>query len=197
MLGRSPSARSRTVRNILSTSCLDSAIAAPSRLSAGDAAAFDPAQLHAQGGEHLPDMIVQLTGEIPPLFFLRRDQPLGELPHLTLRLFRDRPLLIGSPLGHAQSEDDRQRDDQAQEHRLPEQTPQVIPECGMAARDLFPLFRQIRIVQLLNLLGDGERGVTPRDDLGTQKAGAPKDLLGDRPIEQRVECLPVVLELQL
>ncbi len=76
MLGRRPSARSRTVRNILSTSCLDSAIAAPSRLSAGARPAFDPAQLHAQGGEHLPHVIVQLTGEIPALFFLRRDQPL-------------------------------------------------------------------------------------------------------------------------
>ena len=140
----------------------------------GCAAALDPAQLHAQGGEHLPHMIVQLTGQIPALFFLRRNQPLGELSHLTLCLLRDRPLLVGSPLGHAQSDDDRQRDDQAQQHRLPEQPPQVIPECGMAARDLFPLFCQIRIVQLFNLLGDGERGVTPRNDLGTQKAGAPK-----------------------
>ena len=142
-------------------------------------------------------MIVQLTGEIPSLVFLRRDQPLGELPHLALRLLRDRPLLIGSPLGHAQPEDDRQRDHQAQEHRLPQQAPQVIPECGVPARDFVPLFRQIRVVQLFNLLGDGESGVTPRDNLGTQKAGAPKNLLGDRPIEERVECLPVVLELHL
>ncbi len=67
----------------------------------------------------------------------------------------------------------------------------------MAARDLLPLFRQIRIVQLLNLLGDSQSGVTPRDDFGAQKPGTSKDLLGHRPIEERIECLPVVIELPL
>ena len=62
------------------------------------------------------DVVVQLTRQVLPLFFLRGDQPLRELAHLALRLFGDRPLLVGPPLEHAQPEDDRQRHREAEQN---------------------------------------------------------------------------------
>jgi hypothetical protein len=160
-------------------------------------ASLDSTQLHAQRREHLRDVVMKLTGEILPLYFLRRDQPLRELARLSLGFFGDRALFLGSPLEYAEPEDDRQRHHETEQNTLPEQPTEVITESGMPSGHFRTLLGQIRVVQFLDLLSNCQYGVAPWHDFLTQETGTAKDFLGDRPIEERIEGLPVLLQLRL
>ena len=95
MLGRRPSARSRTVRTMSSTSCRHSATAArDARCPLATAQPIDAPELHPQGRQHLADVIVQLARQLLALFFLRRDELLRQLAHLPLGFLGDRALVL-------------------------------------------------------------------------------------------------------
>ena len=122
MLGRRPSARSRTVRNMLSTSFLALGDRRADPLVAGRPDPLDAAELHAQRGQHLRDVIVQLARQVLPLLFLRRDQLLRQLPHLPLGLLGERTAARRTARSSdAQPEDGAERDGQAEQHAPPEQ----------------------------------------------------------------------------
>ena len=166
-------------------------------VSEGASRPLDAAKLHPQRREDLADVIVQLPRQVLPLFLLRRDQPLRELAHLAFRVFGERPLFFGSPLEHAQPEHDHQRDGEAEQQTAPQQPARSSRNAACRLGDLGALRGQIRVVQLLDFLRDRQNRLAPRHDLAPQKAGAAKDLFGRRPVEERIERLPVVVELRL
>ena len=98
---------------------------------------------------------------------------------------------------HAKPEDGDEGDDDSEQQGLPEQPAQIGAERRLPARDLGALRVEIGIVQLLDFLRDVENRLSPRHDLLSEKAGASKNLFGGRPVEQRLERLPVVVELCL
>ena len=59
------------------------------------------------------------------------------------------------------------------------------------------LLGKVGVVQLLDLLRDRQHRLAPRHHLTAQKAGAAENLLGRCPVEQRIERLPIVIELRL
>src|ERR671919_92851 len=67
----------------------------------------------------------------------------------------------------------------------------------MAPRDLRALSSQICVVQILYLSRDGEGRLTSGHDLSSQESGTANDLLGWRPIEQRLEGCPIVIQFCL
>ena len=72
---------------------------------------------------------------------------------------------------------------------------EIVAERGMPPRDFGALLGQIRVVQLLDFLRDRQDRFAPRHHLAPQKAGAAEDLFRRRPVEERIEGLPVVVEL--
>ena len=96
MLGRRPSARSRTVCTMLSTSCRHSATVVAERDVRGLADAFDAPELHPQRRQHLADVIVQLARQLAALFLLRRHQLLRQLAQLLFGFLRAFLLLLRS-----------------------------------------------------------------------------------------------------
>ena len=174
----------------LSTRCFDSATAAPTGVSPGGARALDSAELHPQRGEHLRDVIVQLARQVLALFLLRRDQLLRKLPHLAFGLLRALALLVRPPLEDAQPEHGAQRHREAEEHALPEQPMEVVVERGVPPGDFGALRVEVGVVQLLDLLRDGQHRLASRHDFAPQETRTPYDLLGRRPIEERIESLP-------
>ena len=190
MLGRRPSARSRTVRNMSSTSSLHSATAAPTGYRQRRGYSFDPAELHPQRGQHLRHVIVQLARQIFAFLFLRVDELLRQLPASGARPRRDCAVSRNRSRNTTTSATARPRSTVCHSSRS-----QVVAECGVPPRDLGSLRGEIRVVQLLDLLRDRQHRLAPRHDFAPQKSGAPNDLLGRRPVEQRIEGLPVVVEL--
>ena len=80
---------------------------------------------------------------------------------------------------------------------LPEQPMQVGAKRGLPSRHLGALRGEIGVVQLLDFLRDRQHRLAPRHHFPPEKAGASKDLFGRGPVEQRIERLPVVVELGL
>lgn len=72
---------------------------------------------------------------------------------------------------------------------------EIVAEHCLTTRDFGPLRREIGIVQLLDVLRDSEDRLATWDNFPPQEERAAEDLLGERPVEQRLECLPVVDEL--
>ena len=82
--------------------------------------------------------------------------------------------------------------------RLPHsETMQLAAELGVPARDLGALDGVVRVVQLFNLGSDSEDRLAPGKHFAAQEAGALADLLDERPVKERIEGLPVVVELGL
>ena len=159
--------------------------------------AIDASELHAKRGEHLADVVVQLAREVLPLLFLRGHELLRELAHQMFGFFRHGPLVLGSALEDAEPDDGSERDDQAKGEASPYEPVQLAAELGVPARDLGALDGVVGVVQLFDLRGDREDRFAPRKHFPPQEAGALADLLDERPIEEWVEGLPVVVELRL
>ncbi len=64
-------------------------------------------------------------------------------------------------------------------------------------RDFGALRGRIGVVQFLDFLCDGQNRFASRHDLVAQKTRAAKNLLGCRPVEQRLERPPVSVQLRL
>jgi hypothetical protein len=62
--------------------------------------------------------------------------------------------------------------------------------------DFGTLSGNIGIVQLFNLLCDGEDRFAPGHDFASQKSRAAENLLGNGPVEQSLERPPVLIELR-
>jgi hypothetical protein len=105
--------------------------------------------------------------------------------------------LFGTPFEDSEPDDDDDGDRQTEQDRLPKQPMQICAERDMTTRHLVSLGCEVRVVELFDFPGNRERGVSPWHDLAPQERGAAKDLLGWRPVEQRIECLPVVVQLGL
>ena len=155
MLGRRPSARSRTVRNML----VDELLAFGDRRRRRDRPrrALDASQLHPQAGEHLRDVVVQLAREVLALFFLRADQLLRQLAHLVFGLF-------GSPLFERRARraaTTDERDPQAEQDASARAAVQIGAERRVPPRHFRPLRGEIGVVQLLDLLRDGQHRFAP------------------------------------
>ena len=142
-------------------------------------------------------MIVQLARQVLALLLLRRDELLRELAHLAFRLFRHRALVLGSALEDAQPDDRGQRDDQAEEQAAPESRRSSPRNAACRRVTSARWIGVVGVVELFDLRGDGEDRLAPRQHLAAQEAGALADLLDERPVEERVEGLPVVVELRL
>jgi hypothetical protein len=181
---------------MLSTSLLDSATAAPTRASAG-ARALDAAEFHSQRCQDLRDVVVELAREVFSFFFLRGVALLRQLTHLTLGLLRDRALLVGAPLERAKPEHGHQRHRRAEQNRLPEQPAQVVAKHGLAACDFGALCVEVGVVQLLDFLGDAEDGFATRYHFPPQEVRTAEDLFTGRPVEERLERLPIVVKSRL
>ncbi len=136
-------------------------------------------------------MIVQLARQVPALFFLRVDELLRQLAHLTFRFFR-------ALFEDAQPDDDDQRHDEAEEHGLPEQPLQVVAERRVAPVDLRALRLEVRVVQLLDLLRDRQHRFAPRHHFPPQERGAPRRIFSAGvQSNSGIERLPVVVQLGL
>jgi len=135
-------------------------------------------------------MVMEFARQVTPFLLLGLHDLLGQQPHLGFGTLR-------SVLEEAQTQNDDQCDDQAEQHRLPSEPVEIAAERGMALRDFRALFRQIRIVQLFDLLSNRQHRVAPRHHVAAKESGTFDDLLSRSPVEQRVECLPVILELRL
>jgi hypothetical protein len=73
----------------------------------------------------------------------------------------------------------------------------IVAEGLVPPRHLGLLGHQVCVVQLFDLLGDGQDRFAPRHHLAPQEPGAAENLLRQRPVEERIEGLPVVIELRL
>ena len=102
-------------------------------MSAGRAQAVDAAELHAQRGEHLPDVVVELARQVLAFLFLGGHELVRELAHQVLGLFSHFALLLRAPLEHAQSDDRRERDDETEEEAAPDEPVQLACETLPAA----------------------------------------------------------------
>src|SRR6478735_3146602 len=105
--------------------------------------------------------------------------------------------MVGSPLEEAEAQDHAEGDTEAQQHRLPPEAIEIAPERRVALRHFGLLLREIRVVQFLDLLRDRKDGVATRHHVATEKAGALNDLFRGRPVDERIERLPIVFELLL
>ena len=74
---------------------------------------------------------------------------------------------------------------------------QVVTERRVSPGDLLTLRGEVRVVQLLDLAGDRERRVPARHDFMAQEARAAGNLFHRRPVEERIERSPVVVQLRL
>ena len=118
--------------------------------------------------------------------------------HLLLGFLRATALLVSERRSSTRSRMTAvQRDDEAEEQAAPEQPVQIAAERRLTARHLGALRREVGVVELLDLLRDRQHRLAPRQHFAAQEAGALADLLDDRPVEQRLERLPVVVELRL
>ena len=158
---------------------------------------IDPPELEPQCRQHLADVIVQLARQLAPLVFLRRHELLRQLAHLPFSILRALLLLLGAAFDDAQPDDGGNREQQAEQQRPPQQSIELGGERGLLPGDLGALRREVGVVQRFDLLRDCEHGVAARKHFAPEKAGAQVDLLGDRPVEERLEALPVVVELGL
>ena len=104
---------------MLSTSCRHSADGAGDSRVARRAQAIDAAELHAERRQHLPDVVVELARQVLALFLLRRHELVRELAHQVLGLFRHLALVLRPPLEDAQTDDGRERDDEAERRGCP------------------------------------------------------------------------------
>ena len=161
MLGRSPSARSLTVWSSAST-CARASISTAVR-SAWRADPLDAAQRHPQGSQHLADVVVQFARQLAALVLLHRDEPVREMAQMCLRVLGPALLLLGAALRQPQAEHGSEGHDRAEQDALPEQPPQVVAERLLTPRDGGTLRRQVGVVELLDLLGDGQHGIAARD----------------------------------
>src|SRR5688572_2225769 len=125
-----------------------------------------------------------------PLFLLGVDQLLRQLAHLPLGFFR-------AALQYTQANDDHHRHDDAQKDRLPEQPLQLRAKRDVAPGYLLALTGHVRVVQLFDFLRDRQRRLAPRHHFTPEEGGTPKNLLAGRPVEQRVEGRPVVVQFRL
>ena len=64
----------------------------------------------------------------------------------------------------------------------------------MTARDFSLLRGKVGIVQLFDFLGDRQHGLAARQHLAPQKPGALTDFFRERPVEQWIERLPILIE---
>ena len=142
-------------------------------------------------------MIVQLTRQVLALFFLRRHQLLRELAHQVLGFFGDLALVLRTSLENAQADNGGQRDDETKDEASPEEPVQLGAKLVLPARDLGALDGVVGVVQLFDLRGDRQDRFAPREHLAPQEAGALADLFDERPVEEWIERLPVLVELGL
>ena len=149
------------MRNMLSTRRFDSATAAPTGVSPGGRGALDSAELHSECGQHLCDVIVQFTRQVLALFLLCRDQLLRKLSHLAFGLLRALALLVRAPFQDAQPEHGPERHRETQEHALPDQPMEVGVERRVSPGDFGALRLEVGVVQLLDLLRDGQHRLAP------------------------------------
>ena len=180
---------------MLSTSCRHSATAPATRLSARRAQAIDASELHAQRREHLADVIVQLARQVLSFFLLRRDELLRELAHQMFGLLRHGTLVLRASLEDAQPNDRGQGHDQAEGEASPDEPVQLDAEFLLAASDLGALVGVVGVVQFFDLRGDRQHRLASRQHFTAQEAGALADFLDERPVEERIERLPVLVEL--
>ena len=120
-------------------------------MSAGRPQAVDAAELHAQRGQHLPDVVVQLARQVLAFLFLRRHELLRELAHQVLGLFGHVALVLRAPLEHAQADDRRERDDETEEEAAPEEPVQLGAERFLPPGDLGALAGVVGVVQFFDL----------------------------------------------
>ena len=139
----------------------------PARARVGLDAAHRHAHLHLDGGQRLPDRVVELAREAAPLLFLRGDQPgrqplevapvlpLGRLPPLDLVL--EPADVARGDEGDDQADDDRQRgerDDPGLRAAVEQR------RLGLVALARGALQRRQRVDDLENRLAGGDDALT-------------------------------------
>ena len=138
----------------------------PSRASALDA--LDPAQLHAQAGEHLRDVVVQLARQVLALFLLRvrpaaaTARASASLRHAA-RERRSRTRSRNTTISATP---------RPSSTRLPQQPVQVAAERRVPRATSARCVGEVGVVQLLDLLRDRQHRLAPRHHFPAQEAGA-------------------------
>src|SRR4029078_2690024 len=147
-------------------------------------------ELEAPRGQQLADVIVQLARQLLAFLFLRRHQLLRQRADQPFGLFAGGALAGRSAFEDTQARDGDERDDRTQRQALPQQRVQLGGERGGLARPLVALRLEVGVVQLLDLLRDGQRRVAARNNVAAQELRAQRLFLDRRPVEERVGALP-------
>ncbi len=179
---------------MLSTSVRHSPTARARASFSPDRQPIDASQFHAQRRQHLPDVVVQLAGEVGPLRFLRGDELLRELAHLGFGVFRCLALLVRTAFESAEADDGRHRDDHPYQEAEGQQPVQVTLQGRLLQPHLASLRRHGRVVELFDFRGDAQHRFPARDDLLPEEASAFRQLLRGGPVEERIEFCPVLVE---
>ena len=170
----------------------------PTRASTVGRVALDPAQLHPQRRQHLRDVIVQFARQVLPLLFLRRDEPLRELRASGARRPRRstaaprigvRARAAGTPRSARRRRRAARVCHSSRRRSSRNAACRRVTSARCASRlALFSSSISCAIARIAS-----RRGTTSC----RRKARAAKDLFGRRPVEQRLERLPVFVELRL
>jgi hypothetical protein len=166
-------------------------------LTDGRAHAFDPAQLHAQPGQHLADMVVQFARQMPAFLFLRRHDLRRQRTRMAFCGLRHPPLLLRAPLQHTQPVHGDDRHECAQQQALPQDHPKVRAVLTVLAGDFLPFQIQIGVVQPFDLEGQRHGCLAPRQNFAPEKPTPLAQRPGRRPGEQGFKGLPIPVEVRL